>query len=103
MIKSVKGFGLECYFMYDGNLFIVTKFPTRSMVCGDLVHKFIEPCPFQVKVLIKEVDQLEKMDWNIQDAKEVRKAWLKDSKAHWGKSFKYTSEEIGRASCRERV
>lgn len=76
MIKSVRGFTLECYFMYDGNLYQVESFPTRRMVFGNLIHKFMEPCAYQVKVSIQEVDQLDTMDWHIQEAKEERKKWL---------------------------
>jgi hypothetical protein len=77
MIKSVLGFGLDCYFMYDGNLYQVESFPTRKMVFGNLIHKFMEPCAYQVKVPIQEVDQLDTMDWHIQEANEKRKEWLK--------------------------
>lgn len=77
MIKSVKGFALECYFIYDGNLYQVESFPTRSMVFGNLIHKFMEPCAYQVKVPIKEVTQLETLDWAIQEArKERNKKWI---------------------------
>lgn len=91
MIKSVKGFALECYFMYDGNLYQVESFPTRRMVFGNLIHKFMEPCAYQVKVPIKEVDQLDTMDWHIQEAKEERKKWLKESKGYWQDNKKYST------------
>jgi hypothetical protein len=79
MIKSVYGFAIDCCFMYDGNLYQVKSFPTRRMVCGDLLHEFMQPCPFQVKVAIHEVVQLEHMDWAIEKGKEERKKWLKQS------------------------
>lgn len=69
MIKSVYGFAIGCFFVYDGNLFEVTKFPTRRTVCGKLVHKFLEPCPQTVKTTIHEVTQLETLDWAIDRAK----------------------------------
>ena len=74
MIKSVKGFALGCFFIYDGNLFEVTQFPTRTFVCGKLVHNFIEPCPQTVKVTIREVRELPELDWAIDEAKE-QKEW----------------------------
>jgi len=79
-IKSVYGFAIGCFFVYDGNLFEVTQFPTRSMVCGNLVHKFMEPCPQMVKVSLLEVIQLEGLDWAIQDAKE-HKIWQRLEKS----------------------
>lgn len=83
MIKSVYGFAIGCYFVHDGNLFEVTSFPTRSMVCGKLVHKFMEPCPQTVKVYIRNVEEMEHLDWIIQDAREERKKWRKESKDYW--------------------
>jgi hypothetical protein len=80
MIKSVYGFALGCFFEYDGNLFEVTSFPTRNMVCGKLVHKFLEPCPQTVKTSILNVTQLERLDWAIDRAKEHRKKWLEQSR-----------------------
>jgi hypothetical protein len=80
MIKSIYGFALGCFFIYDGNLFKVTQFPTRNSVCGKLVHKFMEPCPFTVKISILEVTQLDTMDWAIDRAKERRVKWLEQSR-----------------------
>lgn len=79
MIKSVKGFALGCYFVHDGNLFVVTQFPTRTSVCGELIHKFIEPCPQTVKTTIREVVELPELDWALNEAKEHRIKWLEQS------------------------
>lgn len=79
MIKSVYGFAIGCFFVHDGNMFEVTQFPTRSTVCGKLIHKFMEPCPQTVKIAIHEVTQLETLDWAIDRGKEHRRKWLKQS------------------------
>jgi hypothetical protein len=40
-IKSVKGLHLNDLVMYEGNIYKVTQFPTRSMVCATLVHEIV--------------------------------------------------------------
>jgi hypothetical protein len=80
MIKSVYGFAIGCFFIHDGNMFEVTKFPTRNSVCGKLVHKFMEPCPQTVKASILSVTELELLDWTIDIAKEDRRKWLEQSR-----------------------
>jgi hypothetical protein len=38
-IKTVKGLKLNDLVLYEGNIFKVKYFPTRNMVCADLLHE----------------------------------------------------------------
>ena len=55
-INTVKGLKIGELFLHDGNLFKVTKFPTRSIVCGDIVHAYQKIAPQSVKVPLRECD-----------------------------------------------
>lgn len=50
MIKSVKGLSIGDLFDHEGNTFEVTSFPTRSMVCADLIHTFTYDAPGNIKI-----------------------------------------------------
>lgn len=76
MIKSILGFKLGEHFMYDGNLFVAVKFPTRHTVCGTLVHRFIEPCLRVIRVSILETWRMPEINTAIKRAKAHRKEWL---------------------------
>jgi len=50
MIRSVKGLNIDDLFNYEGNVFKVTNFPTRSMVCAELFYTYVEPAPINIKI-----------------------------------------------------
>lgn len=51
MIKSVKGLKIGGTIEYEGNLFTITKFPTRNMVCADII-KYKSGRPSHIKIPI---------------------------------------------------
>ncbi len=69
-INTVNGLRIGELFLHDGNMFKVTSFPSRSMVCGDVVHTFRLIAPKSIKVPLRECDiemgkQIRKWaDWN---------------------------------------
>ena len=57
MINSVYGIKRDDLFLNEGNLFKITDFPTRNMVCGKLVHENFEPAPQDIKISIHYVNR----------------------------------------------
>lgn len=55
-IKTVNGLRLNDLVMFEGNLFKVTYFPTRDMVCGALVHEITGSAPNNFKMPRRDVD-----------------------------------------------
>jgi hypothetical protein len=54
MITTVLGLSIGDLFLHEGHIFKVTKFPTRDMVCGDLIHEVYQPdhnktAPYSIK------------------------------------------------------
>lgn len=52
-IRKVGEWSIGDLFEYDRNVFKITSFPTRSMVCGDLNTILDAPAPQSVKVPIR--------------------------------------------------
>ena len=55
MIKTVKRLKVGDLFFHEGNLFTVTSFPTRAMVCGSLVKDYMFNAPGNIKIPIRKV------------------------------------------------
>ena len=55
-IKTVKGLRVGDLFFYEGNLFEVDSFPTRSMVVGELLKELLPDSPGMVNIPVREVN-----------------------------------------------
>lgn len=54
-ISKVGPWSIGDLFEHDGNVFKITSFPTRSMVCGELNTILNAPAPQSVKVPIRQI------------------------------------------------